>query len=192
VFMENIVADQDALRGGHIHNHDAADPTYPRFRPEESQYPCSVLADKYLSSCYLMQTSVVFHFHPGDWAAGFAMCQGAPQSFRAICDESMGRDVSGATLRDPARTLSTCATGPDPPAREHCLIGAVKDYLNTAAAVAPGVALCERPDDFAPAACWGGVGQMAGLFIPDHDARLAACAPANDLAWACAGDAPPA
>jgi len=192
VFMENIVADQDALRGGHIHNHDVADPVYPRLNDSDMNFPCDVVAAKYLMSCYLLQTSVVFHFHPNDWAAGFAMCQAAPVDDKWICDESMGRDVSGATVRNGTRTLATCATGPDEDARDHCLIGAVKDYLNTDAAMQSGVDLCKRADDFSPVSCWTGVGQMAGLFVPDHAARLAACAPAGDLAWACAGDPPPA
>lgn len=195
VFMENIVGDQDDLRGGMPGGHHgtpAANMTFPRFRPEDPRYPCSVLSDQYLSSCYLLQTSMLFHFHPNDWKAGFDMCAGAPDRWQSTCYESMGRDISGATLRNEAQTLDRCAIGNGTTAQRHCLIGAVKDYINNAARLDPGISLCKRDDVMYPDACWNGVGQMAAALYPAQADREAACQPVpEDVRWNCLGTSPP-
>ena len=42
--------------------------------PQDLLYPCSVLTEKYLRACYLMQTSAVLTFLNYDFAQAFVQC----------------------------------------------------------------------------------------------------------------------
>lgn len=84
VFMENIVTFQQARRAqpvGH-HHHEATS----FLNPQDLLYPCSVLTEKYLRACYLMQTSAVLTFLNYDFAQAFTQC--------ARVEGSIGRPVT--------------------------------------------------------------------------------------------------
>jgi len=69
------------------------------------------LAERYLQACYLMQSSAILTFSGYDFAKAFAQCDKAPEVFVTTCYRSMGRDISGFTLRDVAKTVKLCQLG---------------------------------------------------------------------------------
>ena len=64
--MENIIADEVNHKAKYLSNDDP-------------QYPCSIVADKYKGTCYLMQTSRMLTLAGGDFAKVFKECDDAPQ-----------------------------------------------------------------------------------------------------------------
>ena len=147
VFMENIVTFQQAQRaqpaqsGSGHHHHEATS----FLNPQDLLYPCSVLNEKYLRACYLMQTSAVLTFLNYDFAQAFPQCARVAGEHQTTCYRSLGRDISGYTLRDAVRVNELCRLGQADQIRQ-CFIGAVKDFILTDANPDPGPALCRSLD----------------------------------------------
>src|SRR5690606_18504009 len=85
---------------------------FPPLKRDDPLYPCNVLDDRYLVSCYQMQTSAVLHFNGSDVAGAARVCANADPRFRTTCFQSLGRDVSSITLQDHPRAIRLCATSP--------------------------------------------------------------------------------
>lgn len=119
VFMENVMIE---TRG---------DGTSAYLKPSEPLYPCTVVADQYKTQCYLMQTSYVLQHNGYDFKKTFAVCQNGPDSaYATICFESIGRDASGSTNSNTAKTLTNCQQAPSADGLEHCMLGAVRDFIS--------------------------------------------------------------
>jgi 23S rRNA (cytosine1962-C5)-methyltransferase len=92
-----------AGHAGHDAHAGHGDPAPEPFRgldPADPHYPCSILDARYLRSCYQMQTSAVLFFEGGDFAAAVRLCREAPELYRDVCYESLGRDVSSYVQQD--------------------------------------------------------------------------------------------
>lgn len=183
VFMENIVAFQESRRpqSAHQHHDQAAGaaghhevPATPFLNPNDPLYPCSVLNERFLSSCYLMQTSAMLTFANFDFARVFPQCAQVPSAFQVTCARSLGRDISGFTMRQADRTRELCALGQGSQVVE-CLIGATKDFMLTDASPEPGLALCRTVDATQKPACYATVGEMLLTLLPDRPARESVC-----------------
>ncbi|MFO0773476.1 MAG: hypothetical protein U0172_02265 [Nitrospiraceae bacterium] len=185
VFMENIVAFQEARRApaGHQHgegdehgggHHGAGPPPTPFLNPDDLLYPCSVLHDKYLSACYLMQTSSILTFTGYDFSRAFPVCAKVPTAFQVTCARSLGRDISGFTMRQPDRVRELCALGNGSQVVE-CLIGATKDFMLTDASPEPGLALCRTVTADQKSACYATVGEILLTLLPDRPGRETVC-----------------
>lgn len=183
VFMENIVAFQESRRAqSPHHHHDAAAgsdghheaPAAPFLNPNDPLYPCSVLNERFLSSCYLMQTSAMLTFANFDFARVFPQCAQVPSAFQVTCARSLGRDISGFTMRQADRTRELCALGQGSQVVE-CLIGATKDFMLTDASPEPGLALCRTVEEGQKPACYATVGEMLLTLLPDRPARESVC-----------------
>ncbi len=178
VFMENIVTFQQAQRaqpaGGH-HHHEATS----FLNPQDLLYPCSVLTEKYLRACYLMQTSAVLTFLNYDFAQAFTQCARVEGEHQTTCYRSLGRDISGYTLRDAARVNELCRLGQGDQIQQ-CFIGAVKDFILTDANPDPGLALCRSLDGPFKKDCYATVGEMVVPLYDDKDKRAQACRKGED------------
>ena len=171
VFMEMIVSFQNNLRhgsGDHAHHKSF-------LNPENPHYPCSALAERYLRACYLMQSSAILTFSRFDFAKAFAQCDKAPETFVTTCYQSMGRDISGFTLRDVAKTVKLCQLG-SKDRQQDCLTGAVKDFILTHADPERGLAVCRALPGAQKAGCYGTVGEMLVSLYPEARPR---CAPSE-------------
>src|SRR6266550_9592733 len=105
-FMENVVNATAPHHAPHVlhshvatHEHGAA-PPFKALDPSDLQYPCSIMAQRYLVACYNMQTSVMLFFTHGDMAATARSCGDAPQALRPVCFPGMGRAVSEWSNKD--------------------------------------------------------------------------------------------
>jgi hypothetical protein len=137
VFMENIMS--RIMEYGH---HDTA-----YLREEEPLYPCTAVADHYKGQCYIIQTGYVLNVFDYDFDRAFDLCADAELGYVPTCMQSMGRDISGYTLRDKARTMELCELADTAGDLENCLVGAAKDYVYHYSDAAEAVAMCRTAED---------------------------------------------
>ncbi len=178
VFMENIVTFQNARQvqqGGEHHHHEATS----FLNPQDLLYPCSVLTEKYLRACYLMQTSAILTFLNYDFAQAFTYCARVEGEHQTTCYRSLGRDISGYTLRDARRVNELCRLGKGDQVQQ-CFIGAVKDFILTDASPDPGLALCRSLDEPFKKNCYATVGEMVVPLYDDKNRRAQACRKGED------------
>lgn len=174
VFMENIVTFQTARQAQTAHAHHGQHQATSFMNAQDLLYPCSALDSKYLRSCYLMQTSAILTFLNYDFAQAFTQCERVVTEHQTTCYRSLGRDISGYTLRDSERVTQLCELGRGDQVRQ-CFIGAVKDFILTDASPDPGLALCRKLDGRFKSDCYGTVGEMVVTLYSDRDQRDQAC-----------------
>jgi len=124
----------------HSHHHMAAS-AFPAIDPKDPLYPCSIVAHRYLYSCYQIQTSVILHLNHGDIGGTARVCDRAPADMRASCYESLGRDVTAYASRDPRKTAELCQKG-TVPNRSSCYAGAAKSLVNWTATTDGALDMC--------------------------------------------------
>lgn len=174
VFMENIVTFQTTRQAQSAHAHHTHQQATSFMNAEDLLYPCSALDGKYLRSCYLMQTSAILTFLNYDFAQAFLQCERVVAEHQTTCYRSLGRDISGYTLRDSERVTQLCGLGRGDQVRQ-CFIGAVKDFILTDASPDPGLALCRKLDGVFKQDCYGTVGEMVVTLYSDRAQRDEAC-----------------
>lgn len=116
-FMENVIVDNKYHFSKYL-------------KPENPLYPCNAVGASYRGICYLMQTSYMLKVTNGDFTRVFELCSIVEEIHRNTCYQSLGRDVSGRSLSNVAQTKQNCNLGKDIDQREHCIIGAVKDFIS--------------------------------------------------------------
>ncbi len=119
VFMENVMV---AVRG---------DGSSEYLRASEPMYPCTAVDTPYKQQCYLMQTSYALQQNGYNFADVAKQCQTIPDTdFIATCYQSMGRDASGSTNSDIAKTKDHCQAAQDETGMQNCVLGAVRDIIS--------------------------------------------------------------
>src|SRR5262245_31870282 len=109
VFMENISV-AFHLKYGDKSRHAHGD-FKVALKDDDPQYPCSAVADKYKAACYGMQSAAILMANRYNFEGAFAACDAAPAPYIQHCYSSMGRDIAGYTLRDPAKSVVLCSRG---------------------------------------------------------------------------------
>src|SRR6266480_2277257 len=145
-FMESVInatsphhpASQLAAAHGEHHMTSAS---FKALDPADPLYPCSIMADKYLHACYQMQTSVMLNLNHGDIGDAAKSCERAPDSVRPICFQSLGRDITSYTARDPQKTADLCHKASEP-YRPACYFGAVKALVDWTATTDAAFPFC--------------------------------------------------
>lgn len=118
-FMENVMI--DTREGGKS----------AYLRPNEPMYPCTAVDAPYKEQCYLMQTSYALKQNGYNFADAFRLCRDvADPAYTTTCYTSIGRDASGSTVSDIARTQANCLTAPDSTGIRFCMLGAVRDFVS--------------------------------------------------------------
>jgi hypothetical protein len=123
VFMENIVGGL----GGHASHHEGHAVNATSYLNDDPHYPCTIVQEKYQSSCYFLQPSRMMQLFGPDFGRMAAICAEAPPQHRRVCFESMGREVGGMYRGQPAVAIQSCGNAPEGDLRIGCLIGAVQD-----------------------------------------------------------------
>ena len=140
VFMQNIIADQ--AEGGAV-DLKASDPIYP----------CDAVPDRQKTQCYEIQTSNVLKVKNQDYHAAFIVCDGVDKAYVDTCYRSMGRDISGAALLDPAKELSLCQKATNQAGLDYCIRGAVANNVDSDHNALKATALCQMVPAAVQAAC---------------------------------------
>ncbi len=99
-------------------------------KADQPMYPCTAVAERYKGQCYLMQTSHALRLAGYNFSPVFRECRAIEARYRDVCYQSMGRDASGNTSSNVARTKADCMLGPNQESRGNCITGAVKDFVS--------------------------------------------------------------
>ncbi len=148
VFMENIVGglasnasdEEKETRDGHS----------TKYLNEDPQMPCSIVDEKYKSSCYFLQTSRMIVLFNSDFQKVAQECARSPEIYHSVCFQSMGRDVSPQAKNNPERAIELCQNAPEGKDRLDCLDGAVQDTFWDPAGQETALRFCEHltaPDE---------------------------------------------
>ncbi|OGG52548.1 hypothetical protein A2851_01540 [Candidatus Kaiserbacteria bacterium RIFCSPHIGHO2_01_FULL_53_29] len=116
-------------------------------KPEDPLYPCNASPEKYKHTCYLMQTSYMLKVNGGDFEKTFEWCRGAEETHRTTCFQGLGRDASGRSSSDAARTKATCLLGQTLEEQTNCVIGAVKDFISYFHSNTQAISFCNSFED---------------------------------------------
>jgi hypothetical protein len=160
------------------HSHHAVS-TFRAIDPKDPLYPCSIVAQQYLYSCYQIQTSVILHLNGGNIGATARACDRAPADMRASCYESLGRDITAYAGRDPQKTADMCNQG-TPAYAASCFAGAAKSLVNWTATTGGAHELCRIAAASASMtryadACFRGLGEAIATMTVDAPAREELC-----------------
>jgi hypothetical protein len=145
-FMESIInattphhpASQLAAQG----HHHPPQTTFRAIDPKDPLYPCSIMADRYLHACYQMQTSIMLNLNKGDIGHAARSCERAPAHIRSVCFQSLGRDATSYSARDPQKTADLCHKASEP-YRPACYFGAAKALVDWTATTDAAFAFCK-------------------------------------------------
>jgi len=149
---------------------------FPPLKRDEPLYPCTVLEQRYLSACYLMQTSAILFFNGYNVPETAAVCASAPEVFRISCFQSLGRDVSSLTRQDDRRALRLCASAPEE-YQPWCHVGYTKNRVDITADPADGIRYCRLlPPGESKRVCYVAVGEESWALTDDASRREATCA----------------
>ena len=153
--------------------------TFKPVDPTDPLYPCSVMAERYLSACYEMQTSVMLHNNKGDIAGAAKSCESAPPAMRTTCFASLGRDISSYSQQNHAEAIRMCSLAA---ARYQpwCYFGVVKNFIDLEARPQDGLSLCRSiPAANGKAMCYQAVGEQILVLAGDPEQRRASCSTAE-------------
>lgn len=156
--------------------------TFRAIDPADPLYPCSIMAERYLHACYQMQTSVMLHLNHGDIAAAGRGCDRAPPHMRAVCYQSLGRDITAYTSRDPRKTARMCAKGSEE-YRPACYVGAVKALVDWTATTDSAFSFCRivaREPGQGGVRCYQALGEEIGTLVASAAERTQYCARESD------------
>ena len=162
----------------HSH-HEMSGPAFKAIDPADPLYPCSIMADRYLHACYQMQTSVMLNLNHGDIGAAARSCEKAPEHMRPVCFQSLGRDITSYTARDPQKTADMCDKARDP-YRPACYFGAAKALVDWTATTGAAFAFCKIVIDTPGGpACYQALGEEVATLLAGAPEREEQCARAQ-------------
>jgi hypothetical protein len=142
---------------------------FPPLKRDDPLYPCNVLEDRYVPSCYQMQTSAILFFNGGDFEATVEACDGAPEAYRGACYLSFGRDVSGYTVQNHAAARRACSLG-DPKYGVWCHIGYVKNLVDLTADPEDALTYCRGTSgEEVKVACYHAVGEEVWVLTSNRE-----------------------
>jgi hypothetical protein len=168
----------DGMPGMKGMNHESATAFEP-VDPADQQYPCSRLAERYLSACYEMQTSVMLYNNKGNIADAAKSCDNAPPALITTCYASLGRDVSSYSAQDHAQAIRMCSLG-TPRYQPWCYYGLVKNFVDLNARPEEGLSLCrDVPSAASRMICYTAVGEQIRVLGATEQDKRSMCAPAE-------------
>lgn len=138
VFMENVTSDSDEMPSRFL-------------KKDDPSYPCNAVEEKFVTQCYLMQSSYMLKIFDGDFVKTFGVCRAAG-IYAETCFQSIGRDVSAWSYGDIDTAITLCGIGLSLDERTHCLLGAAADYILSYGEEAAR-SLCTQGEEGARALC---------------------------------------
>lgn len=152
------------------------------FKPLDSAdplYPCSKLADRYLTACYEMQTSVMLYENHGDIGGAAKSCDTAPVAMRTVCYVSLGRDISSYSAQNHTEAIRMCSLGTEK-YQPWCYYGLVKNIIDLNAQSEDGMAMCrDVASPGSKAECYLAVGEEIWVLEPTNEGRTRRCSTAE-------------
>ena len=183
-----IIADRDPgsaepedPSGHEGHDMAATPPPFKRRDSADALYPCSIMAEQYLQSCYQLQGGILLDRTGQDWTAAAAECDKAPAHVRHLCYLSLGTNASGFTVQDTRRAIRYCSVG-DPGYQPWCFLGVAKNYVDVTGRAEDGIEFCRAvPEGRNRRQCWVAIGEeLLVLYTADSAARERVCGTAPE------------
>jgi len=169
--VEHSEMDMAGMAGMH---HETAS-SFKAIDPADPQYPCSIMAQRYLASCYQMQTSVMLYLNHGNLGDAAMKCDKAPGMMKYVCYTSLGRDISSYSLQDHSTAIKMCSLGTEK-YQPWCYIGLVKNLVDLNARPDDGFSLCkELRGNNNKLKCYEAVGEQIATLKNDQQSRSALC-----------------
>ena len=147
---------------------------------EDPLYPCSVMEERYVRECYVMQTSAILWLNGWDISEAADTCLTAPEHMRQTCIQSLGRDIAGHVVGDHALGLQECSKA-EADLRPWCYVGFVKNLIDVSARTDGAFAFCPRLDDRAARLrCYEAIGEELYVLRATGEERAAECKVVSD------------
>ena len=166
--------DRVSCTGGvFMQNLDTTMGTSRYLRAKDPIYPCTAVAERDKVYCYLMVTSRINTLDGYNWRKTAAWCRRSEPGWVQTCFESYGRDASGASEYDPAKTIGLCLeAGPD---AGDCIYGAARDFGNNYAGGPKASQFCAAAAARFRPRCYEGIGTILGAMHRYGPERRTAC-----------------
>jgi hypothetical protein len=103
--------------------------------------------------CYGMVAANILKVKNQDYRAAFTVCDTVETHFVETWYRSMGRDISGAALVDPARTLALCTLATNALGLQDCLEGAAANSVDNDHNPIRATQLCQMAPSADQAGC---------------------------------------
>ncbi|PYP58667.1 MAG: hypothetical protein DMD40_05055 [Gemmatimonadetes bacterium] len=184
-FMESVINataphHPATMLAAQSHHHMMGGTTFKAMDPADPLYPCSIMAERYLDACYQMQTSVMLNLNHGNIGDAAKSCERAPLRVRPICFQSLGRDITSYTSRDPQKTADLCHTAAEP-YRPACYFGAVKALVDWTATTGAAFAFCQLvASEAGGPTCYHALGEEIATLLASLPEREVQCLRAQE------------
>ena len=167
-----LESDQDASLAEHEH----PESEWAGLDAQDPLYPCSILEERYLPECYVMQTSAILWLNGWDIGQAADTCLTAPEHMRQPCIQSLGRDIAGHVVGDHERGIQECSKA-EAELRPWCYVGFVKNLIDVTARIDGALAFCPRLDDrTGRLMCYEAIGEELYVLRATGEERAAECA----------------
>jgi hypothetical protein len=169
--------DRDACRGGVFMENLSTSYGFHSawLRADDPIYPCNWVARAAKHRCYLNVTTRILPFVDDDWTKTATTCARVQRDFVDECFQSLGRDVSNRTGRDPQQIADRCALLRPLGHEADCVQAASYDITTNFASGARGRVLCDVVNTEVRAPCFYGVGVALSRYRVTPQARVADC-----------------
>ena len=166
VFMENIVGGMSRLTG-----HET------EFLNDDPHFPCNVLEDRYVPTCYGYQQAQMLRLFNGDFRAVVRECGSLDENLRLICVRSIGHGLGVSHRGYPASSIQVCGLVPDEVGFAVCVGGVVAEMFWQPEEADSAAAFCRLVDDRAASnECWWQMLDRGQHLFEDRSSREGFCA----------------
>ena len=145
-FMENVVDATEPDHGMPGMDMPNMETKFKQIDKDDLNYPCTILPERYLTTCYQNQVSIIMHFDNHEMPRVAHDCMNVPERYRYMCFTGFGTDINSFVVGDHLKAIALCGDAPMK-YRDWCIIGVVKNIIDVSAKTADGVSFCQKVDD---------------------------------------------
>ena len=182
-FMENVIdTTQPKHDMGMPHRRLMTVAMRPKFKQldkSDPAYPCSVLGERYQTTCWENQSSIIEYIVDYDVARAASGCDRAPARYVRWCYIGLGTDLNGRALSDPKAGRAFCDRT-NARWREWCYVGVAKNLVEVGAKPEAGMSFCRLVTGAAwKMRCYEAVGEEIASVSAEPAARERLCGEAE-------------
>jgi hypothetical protein len=169
--------DRDACRGGVFMENLSTSYGFHSvwLKADDPIYPCNWVTHAEKRRCYLNVTTRILPFVDDDWNKTAATCARVEHDFVDECFQSLGRDASNRSGRDPQEIAEHCALARPFGYEGSCVQSASYDITTNFTSAARSRELCGVVDPAVRRQCYYGLGYALARFRATPEARAADC-----------------
>lgn len=175
-FMENVIDATEPHHGMPGMDMPEEARSFKQIDKADYNYPCTILPERYLTSCYQNQVSIIMYFDDHKMPAVARDCMKVPEAYRYMCFTGFGTDINSFVVGDHQKAIELCANAPER-YREWCIIGVAKNIIDVSAKTADGVSFCQKVHEHhLKSRCYEAVGEESLTLEQRPEVRETFCA----------------